>query len=42
MQKKHIEATFMPLHNAYQSEAGASKHKVQFQSTVLKFSKMVV
>lgn len=39
IQKKH---TFMALHNAHQGAADGSKYEVQFQSAVLKFSKMLI
>lgn len=42
IQKWHIEATFMALHDARQGAAGGSKDEVQFQSAVLKFPKMLV
>lgn len=42
IQKKSTEDTFMPLHNAHPGAVGGSKHKVQFQSAVLKFSKMLI
>lgn len=32
IQKKHIETTFMPLHNVHRGAVGGSKHKAQFQS----------
>lgn len=41
-QKEYGGGTLRPPHNANQSSAGGSKHKVYFQSAVLSFSKMLV